>query len=199
VTLTSRDVIRAWDEAPLGAIHPSRGISEDAYWQSGEVAAAELAEVLPAGCSVVDFGCGDGRVAVPLRALGYDVTGADSSPMMLARITGRDPGMPVVQSNGRDLAEKLGYQVDAVFALAVLIHHDRRSVLKIIDGLRAAVKPGGLLILDWPVSDFPEERQLWIDVTTWAPEVQLAEARARGLTPVEPGRPWSVFRVGDPA
>lgn len=194
--MNAHDVITAWDEAGPKHIHPSRGVSEEAYWASGERAAHQLAEVLRPGCRVVDFGCGDGRVAIPLRQLGFEVTGADASPTMLAALAENDPDMPQFQSDGADLYEKLGRKVDAVICLAVLIHHDRASVLSILDGLVAAVRKGGLLVLDWPTSAHPEEAQIWIDVTTWNPDVQQAEAEKRGLKRIEAERPWSVFRKG---
>lgn len=192
--MNAHDVIEAWDEAGPAHIHPSRGVSEEAYWSSGEQAAHQLAEVLKPGAKVVDFGVGDGRVAIPLRKLGYQVTGADASPTMLAALAENDPDLPQVNSDGVDLYEKVGHKVDAVICLAVLIHHDRASVLAIIDGLCKAVRKGGLLILDWPTSAHPEEAQVWIDVTTWDPGVQQAEATKRGLKRIEPERPWAVFR-----
>lgn len=188
------EVIAAWDEAGPPHIHPSRGVSEEAYWQSGEHAATALAEVLKPGSRVVDFGCGDGRLAIPLARLGFDVTGADASPTMLAALTDNDPDLPQVQSDGSDLYAKIGHKVDAVVCLAVLIHHERASVLTILDGLCQAVKKNGLLILDWPTSEHPEEAQIWIDVTTWHPDAQQAEASKRGLKRIEPDRPWAVFR-----
>jgi SAM-dependent methyltransferase len=192
--VSADQVIAAWDEHGPAFIHPSRGISEDAYWESGRKAAEQLAEVLKPGSRVADFGCGDGRVAIPLRKLGYDVSGADASPTMLAALAENDPDMPQVQSDGSDLYAKLGRKQDAVVCLAVLIHHERAHVLKLLDGLCEAVKKGGLLVLDWPTSDHPEEAKIWIDVTTWHPDVQQAEADKRGLKRVEGDWPWTVYR-----
>jgi 2-polyprenyl-3-methyl-5-hydroxy-6-metoxy-1,4-benzoquinol methylase len=50
-----------------------------------------LATVIPDGCEGLDFGCGDGRVAIPLAALGYEVTAVDSSQRMLDRLAERLP------------------------------------------------------------------------------------------------------------
>lgn len=193
--MAAADVIAAWDQADPTAIHPLRRISEDAYRASGEQQAAQLATVLPAGCRVVDFGCGDGRVAIPLRAQGYDVTGADSSPAMLDRLAVRDPGMPTVASDGLDLAAKLGKKTDAVVCLAVLIHHSHADCLDLITGLRAAVKANGLLVLDWPVSDQPTEAIDWIGVTTWSQQAQDEACARIGLKPVDSSLPWGVYRA----
>ncbi|WP_030319612.1 class I SAM-dependent methyltransferase [Streptomyces flavochromogenes] len=189
------DVIEAWDEADPAAIHPTRVVSEEAYQISGEVQAELLAKVLPAGCRVIDFGCGDGRVAIPLRQAGYDVTGADGSQAMLDRLAERDPGMPWVLSDGLDLAAVISKKTDAVVSLAVLIHHSYEAGEAIVEGLRAAVRVNGLLVLDWPVSEEPAEGSSWISVTTWSREQQDAICKRVGLKRLDSELPWGVFRA----
>ena len=88
--MTAETVIQAWDQADPDAIHPLRRVSEDAYWDSGKAQADMLASVIPDGAKVLDFGCGDGRVAIPMAGLGYDVTAVDSSQRMLDRLTERE-------------------------------------------------------------------------------------------------------------
>ena len=39
-----------------------------------------------AGCSVLEFGIGTGRLALPLHAMGVHVTGVDSSERMVAQL-----------------------------------------------------------------------------------------------------------------
>lgn len=189
-------VIEAWDQADPAAIHPTRGISEDAYQNSGQNQAALLSTILPAGCKVVDFGCGDGRVALPLAGLGYEVTAADGSQAMLDRISEAAPTMPTVLTDGTDLADKLGRKTDAVISLAVLIHHGYESAARIIEGLRAAVRVNGLLVLDWPVSDQPAEGRDWISVTTWSTAQQDELCERVGLKRLDSsGSPWPIFRA----
>ncbi|MFD7705690.1 class I SAM-dependent methyltransferase [Streptomyces sp. NPDC059786] len=194
--MTAEAVIQAWDVADPSAIHPTRHLSEDAYWESGAVQAAMLADVIPAGVKVMDFGCGDGRVAIPLAGLGYEVTAVDSSQRMLDRLTERAPDLTVVQATADGIAGHLGRRrMDAVYALAVLIHHNWVDCLAIVGKLRAATKLGGILVLDWPVSDTPSEADSWIGVTTWSRE-QQADACARlGLEPVDSDLPWGVYRA----
>lgn len=194
--MSADEVIAAWDQADPTAIHPLRGVSEDAYWDSGRTQAAMLATVLPAGCKVVDYGCGDGRVAIPLRAAGYDVTGVDSSQAMLDRLTERDPDMPVLLSRGIDLAEQYGRKADAIVSLAVLIHYSYADALDLITQMRATVNGrGGILVLDWPVSDQPTEAHDWIGVTTWSPEQQADACAKIGLKAVDSDLPWGVYKA----
>ncbi|MER7733692.1 class I SAM-dependent methyltransferase [Streptomyces erythrochromogenes] len=194
--MTIDSVIDAWDNADPAAIHPTRGISEDAYRISGDNQAALLSTILPEGCKVVDFGCGDGRVAIPLASLGYEVTGADGSQAMLDRLTEAAPDMPTVLTDGTNLADQLGRKTDAVISLAVLIHHTYESGERIIEGLRAAVRVNGLLVLDWPTADEPAEGSGWIGVTTWSRDQQDEVCQRIGLKRLDqPGSPWPVFRA----
>jgi 2-polyprenyl-3-methyl-5-hydroxy-6-metoxy-1,4-benzoquinol methylase len=193
--VTAADIIEAWDQADPSAIHPTRAIDEDAYWYSGKNQAALLGTVLPSGGKVVDFGCGDGRVAIPLRELGYEVTAVDASPTMLDRLHQHDPGMPTVVSAGADLYGQLGKKTDAVIALAVLIHHSYADCLDLLAGLREAVKLGGILILDWPISDEPVEGQGWLEVTTWSQQAHDDACTRIGLKPVDAQLPWGVYKA----
>lgn len=189
------DVVAAWDRAAPNAIHPSRGISETVYRESGAAQARQLAAVFKPESRVVDYGCGDGRVAAPLAALGFDVVGVDSSPNMLRRLADTAPEVTPVQSSGADLAASIGRKADAAYCLAVLIHHSYADCLSIVEQLAAAVRKGGLIVLDWPLADRPRERSHWIDVTTWGLQEREHAARGIGLQSIESPLPWATYRV----
>ncbi|WP_405559040.1 class I SAM-dependent methyltransferase [Streptomyces canus] len=194
--MTAEAVIKAWDQADPDAIHPLRRVSEDAYWESGQVQAAMLATVIPDGAKVMDFGCGDGRVAIPVAALGYEVTAVDSSQRMLDRLAERAPDVTAVHAAADSIAAHLGRRkMDAVYTLAVLIHHSYADCLNIIGKLRSATKLGGILVLDWPVADQPGEADSWIGVTTWSKEQQDDACERLGLEPVDSELPWGVYRA----
>lgn len=53
----------------------------------GDTALVAMA-VVPPPASVLELGCGAGRETRPLVACGYEVTGVDDSPAMLAHVTG---------------------------------------------------------------------------------------------------------------
>ncbi|MCX4450693.1 bifunctional 2-polyprenyl-6-hydroxyphenol methylase/3-demethylubiquinol 3-O-methyltransferase UbiG [Streptomyces sp. NBC_01789] len=194
--MTADDVIKAWDQADPTAIHPLRQVSEDAYWDSGKAQADMLATVIPDGAKVLDFGCGDGRVAIPMANLGYEITAVDASPNMLDRLTERDDSVTTVQADADGIAGHLGRRrMDAIYSLAVLIHHSYNDCLHIISKLRAATKLGGILVLDWPVSDSPSEADSWIGVTTWSREQQDEACAGIGLERVDGDLPWGVYRA----
>lgn len=56
----------------------------------GDREAAVVAGAVPAGATVLELGCGAGRVTRPLVALGYRVTAVDESPAMLAEVRGAE-------------------------------------------------------------------------------------------------------------
>lgn len=204
--MVNQDVVAAWDAADPTAIHPTRRLSEQAYWNSGVGAAAQLAPLLPAGCTVVDYGCGDGRISIPLADLGYQVIGVDSSRAHLARLT--DPRITKILTDGADLDVLLGLgidvgadlqwaccgYVDAVVCLAVLIHYDYLSAIELLERFSNVIKPGGVLIVDLPISDRPTDTGGWIGVTTWDARERDRVLTDLGFTRVTTPMLWSAWR-----
>jgi len=189
------EVVQAWQVADVTHIHPLRKVSDTAYWGSGEAQALEAGIWIPEYGTVVDFGCGDGRLTLPLARAGYQVTGVDASPAMLdrVRVAADKEKVPVtlLQSDGTKL-DGVG-PVDVVLARAVFIHHDYESVTRIVGTLAGVLKPGGYLIADWPVSEAPRERRDWIDVTYWQYSHREQVANDAGLALIANTTP-SVWR-----
>ena len=95
--------------------------------------------------SVLDGGCGTGRVAIELAARYYDVVGVDADDGMLATARSKAPELSWVHGDLATLA--LGRSFDAViFAGNVMIFVDPGTEGEVL--LRAAehLRPGGLLI-----------------------------------------------------
>jgi 2-polyprenyl-3-methyl-5-hydroxy-6-metoxy-1,4-benzoquinol methylase len=192
--ISFNDVVKAWDAAPFDAIHPTRAVSEAEYEASGQEQADALAKVLPHG-TVLDFGCGDGRVAIPLARHGFKVIGADASPRMREALRARDEHLPTLVTDGSDLAEQLGRKVDSIICLAVLIHHDHEGGKRILTALRSVLRQGGLMILHWPTQERAYERKTWIEVTYWTKAEQEAMMAELGLQEVDLGLPWSIWKA----
>jgi SAM-dependent methyltransferase len=73
---------------------------------------------VPAGASILELGCGTGRLLRPLAALGHPVLGADDSADMLAHI----PDLPTVRSSIETL--RLDRTFDVVMLASNLINAD---------------------------------------------------------------------------
>lgn len=190
---TFDDVIRNWQKAPVTAIHPLRETSDLEYWQSGVTQAEDMAEWLPSRGTIVDFGCGDGRIALPLSLMGFHVIAVDASKKMLERLLKNQEQrggrvQQTIVSNGLDLPEELDKPVDVVMARAVLIHHSHADGASLVRSLAKCVKPKGYLAADWPIGEHHTRRD-WIDVTVWDALDRKQVAKGAGLKFVQNGPP----------
>lgn len=194
------DVIEAWQrEGENGGdrIHPLPVDSAE-WWALGEIQAAQVADYAEAGDLVIDFGCGYGRLSIPLERAGYIVLAVDASQAMLDGLAERAAAAGVdvghVRSDGSDLADIvddiINEKAAVVISRAVLIHHDYAGVERLVTQLASVLRPGGILIADWPTSENPRERTHWVDVTTWDPAHRAAVAARAGLELVEGAEVW---------
>lgn len=101
--------------------------------------------------TVLELGCGSGRVAIPLAAGGLEVTGLDASEAMLAagRAAAARAPIPVRFVRGDMAGFDLGERFDAVVvALNSLLHlHTRAALEGCLAAVRAHLAPGGVLAL----------------------------------------------------
>jgi SAM-dependent methyltransferase len=81
---------------------------------------------VPAGASVLELGCGTGRILGRLAGLGHPVTGVDESPDMLARATGLDTVCAPIE--GLDLRCRF----DAVLLASTLVNTPDPAVRRAI-------------------------------------------------------------------
>jgi len=95
--------------------------------------------------SVLDAGCGTGRVAIELARRGVEVVGVDVDPRMLEQARRKAPDLPWVEA---DLAElDLGRTFDvAVAAGNVLIFVAPGTEAAVVARLAAHLHPGGRLV-----------------------------------------------------
>lgn len=101
------------------------------------------------GAAVLDYGCGYGRVAVDLARAGFlDVTGVDSSPMMIEQARRRHPDLRFAALVEPPAAPYPDATFDLVLLVAVLtcVPADDTQI-RLIAELDRLLKPGGLLYL----------------------------------------------------
>lgn len=103
-------------------------------------------EFLTAPCSVLDLGCGVGRLANELAQRGFEVTGVDESPEMLALV---DPRVHPVHADVQKL--ELGRRFDAVVLASHLVNvaDDRRRRAFLGAAATHVTRGGAVLIQHW--------------------------------------------------
>lgn len=107
----------------------------------------------PAGKRVLDAACGTGWHSIVLAQAGYAVTGADISPVMIARAqeNARSQGVEVAFKTAAflDLAATAGTGFDAVICLGNSLVHvlGEDDVRRSLEAMAACLRRGGLLIL----------------------------------------------------
>jgi SAM-dependent methyltransferase len=124
-----------------GAITPD-GCAVDFYAQLpawGEPAIVH--DAAGARASILELGCGTGRITRPLAALGHEVVAVDESPEMLAHV--RDG--QTVCARIEDL--RLGRRFDAVLLASHLINADDDTRIAFLDACRRHVADDGCVII----------------------------------------------------
>jgi SAM-dependent methyltransferase len=105
--------------------------------------AALVHSLLAAGGSVLDLGCGTGRLAEPLAELGHPVTGVDNEPGMLAelrRSTGAHADITTLD---------LGTRFDAVLLMSHFVNDaDTEQVVSVLRVVRRHTRDTGLAIVE---------------------------------------------------
>lgn len=110
-----------------------------------------------AGGPVLEVGCGTGRVLLPTARAGIEVTGLDSSPLMLSACRNRVSSEPEsVQANVTALVEgdMRAFELGREFSLVTIPFRPFQHLLTVEDQLSCLISihrhliPGGRLILD---------------------------------------------------
>jgi len=126
--------------------------------------------LLPRGGSVLDAGCGTGRVAIELARRGHHVVGVDLDPAMLdlarnkapelAWIQGdlasagilRDTGISRDSSSSGDTGERRLFDA-AVAAGNVMIFLERGTEAAVVANIASHLRPSGVLVAGFQLSD----------------------------------------------
>lgn len=104
--------------------------------------------------SVIDFGCGVGRVSAAFSARGCAVTGVDISAAHLAEAEAHFDKAGLTGATFRRLATPTDIdtlpQVDLVYSLIVLQHNPPPLIARLLRHLLGRVRPGGLTYFQLP-------------------------------------------------
>ena len=128
-----------------------RGDEYDARWRDRADAGqsvhgeADLITELLASGSVLDAGCGTGRVAIELSARGYDVVGVDLDPGMLDHARAKAPELEWHLADLLDV--DLGRTVDLIALPGnVMIFLTPGTEAAVVTNLARQLAPGGRLV-----------------------------------------------------
>jgi SAM-dependent methyltransferase len=140
--------------------------------------------------SVLDAGCGTGRVAVELARHGVEVVGADVDASMLATARRTAPDVAFVESDLADL--DLGRTFDiVVMAGNVPLFTAPGTEPALVAGVARHVAPGGLL-----VAGFSTDRHVALaDYDTWAAAAGLELVERWATWDREPWTPAAAYAV----
>jgi SAM-dependent methyltransferase len=100
------------------------------------------------GASILELGCGAGRVTHPLTALGHPVVAVDESPEMLAHVRGAETVCARIQ--GLSLGRRFG----AVLLGSHLINADTGTRSAFLDACRRHVADDGCVIVQQHAPDW---------------------------------------------
>jgi 2-polyprenyl-3-methyl-5-hydroxy-6-metoxy-1,4-benzoquinol methylase len=161
---------RGWEELarldPLWAVASSPQLrhgrwDEEEFYEGGRRKVRKLMKRLDAlgvparSARALDFGCGAGRLTLPLADHFDAVVGLDIAPSMLAlarmRAAGR-PGLEFSLDETGDQSLLAGESFDLVYSGLVLQHlASVAAALACLERLCAAVGPGGALVVQVPI------------------------------------------------
>jgi SAM-dependent methyltransferase len=157
----------------------------------GEAAFVErlLSTLDPPGRTVLDAGCGTGRVARELARRGAEVVGVDSDPSMLTVARAEAPGLRWLEA---DLA---GFELDRRFDVVVaagnvVVFLAPGTEAEVVRRMGAHVRPGGLLVSGWRTDQLARE-----DYDGLAADAGLAPVARYATWDAEPwrdGADWCV-------
>jgi len=112
----------------------------------------DIAPFLPANrdAAILDAGCGQGTLVAALLRAGYrQVRGVDASPEQVA--AAHQAGVVQVEHASLDAAlEAVPNRLDVVVAMDLLEHLTRDELLRTLDLIASALRPGGLLLARTP-------------------------------------------------
>jgi ubiquinone/menaquinone biosynthesis C-methylase UbiE len=126
---------------------------EESFEVSGRTDAGALAALLSPGSSVLEIGCGMGRVMRHLAAACGRLHGIDISEAMVARGRERLAHLPNVSfevGNGYDLAPFESGSLDLVYSLYALQHMPKTTAYNYLAESARVLRPEGLLRIQVP-------------------------------------------------
>lgn len=172
-----------------------RGDSYDQRWRDLEASGAAVhgeADFVDRfePSTVLDAGCGTGRVAIELARRGRDVVGVDLDPAMLATAVQKAPGLRWIEADLADVnvldetGERAAFDV-VVAAGNVMIFVEPGTEAEVVANLASHLAPDGLLIAGFQL------KAPRIDLATYDRHCAAAGLRLEGRWSTWDGDPFA--------
>ena len=140
-TLGHVELRDAWERHAAEWVRWAREPGHDSYWLFHRDRFLEL--VSPPGRLTIDLGCGEGRLARDLKALGHRVVAVDSSPSMVEAARAADPELEVVEADAAMLPFE---DCAADLIVAFMSLHDIDDMSGGVREAARVLEPGGRLV-----------------------------------------------------
>jgi ubiquinone/menaquinone biosynthesis C-methylase UbiE len=196
----------AWDTSAQsieGAMHAIlHGVrDQDVFDAEGKAQAASIQEYVNPDDTVLELGCGIGRIVKHLAPTCRKIYGVDISEQMLdhaARWLKDLNNVELVHCNGRDLRALSDDTIDFTYSLLVLQHMDKNDAFVYLKEIFRILKDGGRALLNFPnilsedfFSDFtyvsllPQEERDPAKVRSYVKEEVIRIVESVGFTVLE--------------
>jgi ubiquinone/menaquinone biosynthesis C-methylase UbiE len=182
-----REYGRVWDsvaQTRSDAMKAVAGHDSDAEWdRSGRSTADDIAAEtgLTATDTVLDIGCGAGRVGVHLAPRAGRWIGADVSREMLGHARaalGSQGNVAFVQLTGDGLPASLDGTIDVVYCTTVFMHLEEWDRFRYIQGAFRVLNPDGWALFESMAALPPAERPPHISKASTPQELETFVAKA---------------------
>lgn len=128
---------------------------EDTFGADMGAARERFLKHVPAGGTIMDFGCGSGRDAKAFADAGYNVVALDGS-QELCNKAHEVLNQPVICCKFQDYRAMTKF--DGVWACASLLHLSEEELTPVLHELTKSLKPGGVLYMSFKYGEFAGER-----------------------------------------
>ena len=115
----------------------------------------EFLNMLPKKSLILDFGCGSGRDSLAFLKQGYNVEAIDGSEKM-CKIASQITGINVRKMLFQELNEYEKY--DGIWACSSILHLTREELRLVMNKMRDALKPDGIVYTSFKYGLFEGER-----------------------------------------
>lgn len=115
----------------------------------------QFIEMLPAGGTILDLGCGSGRDSKAYKKAGFKVIAVDGSES-LSKIASEYIGQEVLCAKFQNLC--IQEPLDGVWACATLLHLEKEDVISTMQKLSKNLVSGGIFYVSFKYGHFSGER-----------------------------------------